>query len=122
MGTTAEKSEEKKSVDASADSDASDKTTVYWSLLMVGVFISCSLLGIIAQRAYQGSSLAEQTRLMKKCRANPAFNPAVCASLLNDEEAVRAATDTFRGKHNRKAVFQLSGNDDDLTPPPGFRR
>jgi hypothetical protein len=122
MGTTAEKSEEKKSAGQSAGGDASDRTTLYWSLLMVGVFVSCSVLGILAQRAYQGSSLAEQTRLVKKCRIDPTFNPVLCATLLNDEDAVKAASNNFRGKHNQKAVFQLSGNDDDLTPPPGLRR
>lgn len=105
-----------------AVTDAGEKATLYWSFVMVAVFVVCSLLGVLMQRLYQGSSLAESARVAKKCRFDPSFNPVLCAKVLNDETIPKMVKDKFRGTHNHRAVFQLYSDDDDLTPPPGIRR
>jgi hypothetical protein len=121
MATTSDKPETTRPR-TGAVTDSGEKATLYWSLMMVGVFIVCSLLGVLMQRLYQGSSLAESARIAKKCRFDPSFNPVLCAQVLNDETIPKMVRDRVRGKQNQRAVFQLYSDDEDLTPPPGLGR
>ena len=121
MATTSDKPETTTPRSA-AVTDNGEKATLYWSVMMVTVFIVCSLLGVLMQRLYQGSPLAESARVAKKCRFDPSFNPVLCAKVLNDETIPNMVKDKFRGTHNQRAVFQLYSEDEDLTPPPGSRR
>jgi hypothetical protein len=119
MGTTAEKPQETSAQSHAQNSENSEIATVRWAIGVVALFIVCVAMGVIFQRVVQAKKSNERARLIAKCLSDPSFNRELCAELISEEREARIRSQTFRGKASRKAPFQLSGSDDDLTPQPG---